>query len=552
MKKVFMLFVLLCLGLISGCVSLEKMQQDAAKGDETAQVLLGIKYFYGTDDVNFIQYDDARRYFEMAARQENPLACYYLGEIYEKGLGHIDVNSELAETYYKRAAASMKDLPSPLMRHGYLAAAKMYDFGNGVKKDENKAEFYYKRAYNYDVVGSGAASADFLSRTRGALSAKELSHILKDSLKNKDPQARYMYAKVIQKQNPALANTLLQQAADSNYAPAMIAHAELSRNKTYMRSAYRKAAANGCAPAFYELALLEPAEEKRIDLLKKSADRGYVNAVEAMGDYHESRKEWNSAIIYHFMADKIHNKKAPSSASARLERTLGLALAVKSIWENKKIASVSQIGTNINYFIRGFNAGIAKVRENYCKYIAESPESAYINMDYVRIYHANLPMSMAGDIFRIYYNSRHGAVGNDFYLNYAIAAGYAGQGAIQFYAAEQLKLTGKDHVKYHLAKLLLKANALALMGNSNDAYELLLAEYRTNYDDAERNFVLDFVNGNCNMLLKDIKKLSAVLNVTTDKFVLYKERKMQNFYDLEHRTDSDMIAVSEEPEIRKK
>ena len=549
-KRILLLLLALSAIVFNGCVSLEDMKKDAEKGDETAQVLLGIKYFYGSKDVHFIQYDDAKSYFERAARRENPLACYYLGEIYERGLGHTDVNNDMAENFYKRAAESMNEISSPLRRQSYLALAQMYDYGRGVKADENKARYFYKRAYDSQVAGSSALIADFVIRTRGQLSAKELKHILDDAMEENEPQAEFMYAMAIKKSLPDAAKTLIQQAADANYSPAMIALAELSRNKMLLRSANVKAADNGYGPAFYELALVENREEKRLELLKKSADRGFLAAYEALGNYYENRKEWNSAVICNYMADRIRNNGFASPASVRLERIVGLSLPVESIWGSKNIPAGAAIGTNVEYFIRGQKAGIVNIRDNYRKYIAEDPAKAYVNLDYVRLFHAQMPMLMAGDIFKTYYDSRHGAVGNDFYLNYAICAGYAGQGEIQFYAAENINLKGKQSIKWHLAKMLLKANALALMGNTNDAYELLVANYQQKISQAERSFIVDFVNGNCNMLLKDIKKLSASLNIAAENFVVFKEIKKQDFYDLEKRSDTHLINTAVEPQLK--
>ena len=100
--------------------------------------------------------------------------------------------------------------------------------------------------------------------------------------------------------------------------------------------------------------------------------------------------------------------------------------------------------------------------------------------------------------------------------------------------------------------MLLKANAMALMGDNNGAYGFLVANYRAKLSENDRNFIVDFVNGNCNMLLKDSKKLSAALNIPAERFVIYKEQKKEPFYDLENRKDSNLVAVPVEPEIEKK
>ncbi len=551
MKKFAFGLLSLFVVFLFGCVSLESMRRDAENGDETAQVLIGLKYFYGSNDVRLISYDDAARYFKMAEKKENALACYYLGEIYEKGLGQNDVDSRLAEVYYGRAVKNMNALPSALRRHALLALAKMYDFGRGVEQSSVKAKSFYTRAYSKDVAGSAPLLADFMNRSGEGYSAWQLKHILEDAIEENDPMANYMYGMLTVKTAPPQSRELLRKSADANYASAIIAYGALTNNKMVKRNAYEKAAACGYALAFYELALLELREEKRYELLKKSADRGQLEAIEALGDYFEIRKDWNSALIYHYIADRIRNNEAPSPASVRLERASGLSLAVESIWDKKSIPDISMLGSNIDYFIRGHKAGIAKIRENYQKYLGEDPERSYVNMDYVKIFNENMPMLMAGDIFRTYYNSIHGGVSEDFYLNYAIAAGYAMQGECQFYAVEKINLSRKHSMKWHLAKMLLKANALALMGSPGDAYEFLVANYRQGLSDGEINFIIDFVNGNCNMLLKDTDKLSAALNIPAEKFVLYKDFKKQDFFDLENMNDTHLRKTIEEPQYQK-
>ncbi len=545
MKKIF-LFAGLLTVLLCGCTSFESLQKDADGGDEIAQVLIGIKYFYGTQKIPMIQYDEARRYFEKAAKRENPLACYYLGEIFEYGLGATEVDNDVAMNFYSRAAADINELPGVLRKPAYLAVARMYDRGRGLIKSENKARYFYEKAYNNECDGSGPAMADFLTRTRGVLSVEQLERVLEDALDGNEPDANYIFGSAIFKQNEKKGREYLRKAAEGNSAPAMIELALLSRNKMLVRSAYEKAAALGCAPAFYELALSESNEEKRCELLKKSADRGYIPAVQALGDYYESNKDWGRASIYHYMADKLGGGKI-SPASVRLSRAVGLDLPVESIWQNKNAADVAEIGTNVEYFIRSHRAGIAKIRENYQRYLKDDPVKNYMNLDYVRLFYSNMPMNMAGDIFRIYYDGVHGNVGQDFYLNYAVAAGYAGQGEVQFRAADKINLKRHQTGKWHWAKLLLKANGLALMGSSAEAYELLVANYKEKLSAENIDFIINFVNGNCNMLLKDIRKLSAALNIAEEKFVAYKEQKKQDFYDLEKRSDTNLITVPEEP-----
>ena len=181
MKKILLFAALAAAVFLNGCVSVAKMQKEADGGDEVAQVLLALKFFYGSKDVRMIQYDEAFKYFSMAAKKENPLANYYLGEIYESGCGQIEVNYNKAEEHYKRAASDMHELPAVLRKHAYLAMAKMYEHGRGVKKSDAKAKVFYKRACDKEIIGSAPLYVLFLKRTECGLSADELEDILEDA-----------------------------------------------------------------------------------------------------------------------------------------------------------------------------------------------------------------------------------------------------------------------------------------------------------------------------------------------------------------------------------
>ena len=108
----------------------------ARKGDAEAQNMVGVIHLNGDGDLK--NYDEARKWFTLAADQKLPKAQYNLGLIHERGLG-VPRSSPEAIVWYSRCA-DLGYVP------GQLNLGRIYLSGEGVPKDYTLAMKWYSRA----------------------------------------------------------------------------------------------------------------------------------------------------------------------------------------------------------------------------------------------------------------------------------------------------------------------------------------------------------------------------------------------------------------------
>lgn len=153
---------------------LHKLIEEAKNGNIDSQVELGKIYFKGTDDIQ-IDYNEAAKWFTLAADQDNHLAQEYLGYMYRNGFG-VETNITKAVELFKKAANngftySAKTL-AYIYRDGegeiqvdYEKAFHLFEqlanngdsesmgnvgwayrYGNGVEANINKAIYWFEKA----------------------------------------------------------------------------------------------------------------------------------------------------------------------------------------------------------------------------------------------------------------------------------------------------------------------------------------------------------------------------------------------------------------------
>lgn len=113
--------------------ALEQRKILADNGDVEAQVSLAKDAYYGR---NGIPKDTARAFllFSKAEKEWNGEAAYYLGEFYEKGVGHIIKDETKAEEYYRKA-----------LRTDYVPAIARMANQEREKGDKQNAIAHYKK-----------------------------------------------------------------------------------------------------------------------------------------------------------------------------------------------------------------------------------------------------------------------------------------------------------------------------------------------------------------------------------------------------------------------
>ncbi|MBP5216026.1 MAG: sel1 repeat family protein [Alphaproteobacteria bacterium] len=133
---------------------LQKITREADEGNLEAQMNLGYMYLYGANDVKQ-NFSEAFKYYEMAAKQNDPIALNNLGSLYFSGIGtNADIPSAI--TLFEKAAELGNDNASVNLAFIYLSGGKKdsqrnrkaFDFFQKAEKEGNKiARFMLGYAY---------------------------------------------------------------------------------------------------------------------------------------------------------------------------------------------------------------------------------------------------------------------------------------------------------------------------------------------------------------------------------------------------------------------
>jgi TPR repeat protein len=107
----------------------------AENGDTEVQFQLGFAYEHSVLEPN---YDEAHKWYSLAAESTHKEAIYHLGLLYEKGLG---ISRDYQKANELCGRANQQNSDNALYRLGTL-----YHHGKGVEADPEKAIDYYKRA----------------------------------------------------------------------------------------------------------------------------------------------------------------------------------------------------------------------------------------------------------------------------------------------------------------------------------------------------------------------------------------------------------------------
>lgn len=196
-------------------------KQAMEKGSIDGMNALGVLYMNNGD------YDQAKKYFEMAAAKNDEIANYNLGNM--TFLGNRLNNNYKAIEYYKKSASNNY---SP----AYVALGDMYATGKGISPDAAKAEEYYLKAadLNDDI----------------AIDRLALLYLLQDGMEV-DSDTTSNSIKTVK---------LFQRVADKGNPKAMYVLSLLYQNGYYV----------------------EANHDKAVEYLKKSADLKYPEAEYSM------------------------------------------------------------------------------------------------------------------------------------------------------------------------------------------------------------------------------------------------------------------------------
>jgi TPR repeat protein len=551
--------------MLSGCMSFrERCTHLAKNGNSEAQAQLGSYYMIGSYGSN-IDYKEAFHWLRNASANSSSLGMYYLGVIYDKGYGDVIPDRMRAARYYEINIEKIRKRAKAGDLSRIFALADMYYYGRGVKRDYKAAykmyEYCVSKAYYPAIQMLGIIHYTGHGGKKDIEAARDL--LYKASAKNY-PIAMYYLSKVYTELNkPGPAVKWLQKSAQGGYPPAMYDMAvlykngiEVDRNDAEAKLLMMKAAQAGFAPAQFKAADYSSDKEIKFEWIKKASERGFVPAMLKLAEMMKAAVERNPAKIMalYELARKLDiNNASISSEIVNFDNENGLYLPVKFCWYGVTGGeSILLADSSIFRIIDGYRAGIKKgSREMFNKQLQENPCALYINNDWYLINTSGLPLQWAGDIFKTLHETESKKPG--FWLSYAIAAGLAGQGGIQAYAAYKLKqivakISDKEDRRI-LADLaaLLKANSLMLLNREDEAYTALFNNGRLNYPASP--YIINFVNFWCAPLLKNPKKFSVASGIDAKKLGQYCFPFRNDFYDLQYNREVKKQPEVAEPEI---
>jgi TPR repeat protein len=544
--------------IFSGCVSPQSQcLKKAEEGDAEAQGILGSIYLTGNNGQ--IDYPRAYYWLRHGAAGDDSVAGYYLGVIYQYGLGDVSPDQIRAVRHFK---ADYRDIHSKAKKGDirYInILAEIYYYGRGLKADKDKAVKMFKycarRRWPQAVENLGVIMLND-SQFRNLSKAKAL---LTEAATHKRPRAQF-YLSEYYRRNGEEERSLeeLKKASAGGYPPAMFKLAVNYRtNGTPGASSLFKAAADaGFAPAMMAMADSLTEKNQKLKWIKKAAEH---SSVPAMLEYarllsDDVTPDPAKEMIIYLLAAKIQpeNKQIRKMIS-NLDKHTALYFPVKYCWE--KISGGENIllsESEIQRVMSGFKAGIVDASKKlYQKRLKYNPLPFFMNNDWFLIHENSLPPVWAALLFKAI--ERHMKDNPGFWIGYGISAGQAGQGTAQAYAAFKLKeLAGKytndaDNATLHNLAALLKANALMLMNLDKEAYDCLFNNGKLKRVDMP--FLINFINVWCQPLLKDKRKFSTATGIPGRKLGQFSLPEKKKFINLEYGQIIPETPKIKEPEV---
>ncbi|MCP3966498.1 MAG: sel1 repeat family protein [Lentisphaerae bacterium] len=556
---------LLAILTLTGCMSLrERSLSKAEQGDPTAQAIIGSMYMTGEE--SNINYKDAYYWLRKSAAQGNCIALYYMGMIYEYGLGEVTPDRVKAKRFYQMAFPTIhKQAKDGDIRYINILA-EMYHYGRGTdlnqKASVNLFKYCAQKSYTQATASLGVIRFTGNGIAQDTGKAKNL--LLRASEEG-DPRAEFFLSEVYYGEEKNVnAFNLLQASSRKGYPPAMYKMAvkfesgsEVKADPSKARALFMAAANAGYAPSQLRVAEYYPDRGNKLIWVKRASERSYVPAMLAFAELVKSGIDTNPAkimILYQLALKLKPGDRNVIKKVVELDNTTGLYFPIKFCWEDIDGGENLLLSdSDIYRVIRGYKAGIKSgSSEIFKKSLAGNPLPFYMNNDWFLLYQNRLPQLWSSSIFKAVEKTESKNAG--FWLGYGISAGLAGQGGSQAFAAYNVKKLAEPIIKTAEGKMLsdlaalLKANSLILLGRSDDAYNFLFTHGRLNFNSSP--YMINFVNNWCGPLLKNKNKLSVASGIEKIRLGEYSFPVTQKFFDLQYDTVVGEKPLINEPAVQ--
>ena len=544
--------------ILNGCLTpAEKYLADAEDGDAQAQGIMGSVSLTGNGAA--INYNRAYYWLRLGAASGDSMSGYYLGIIYQYGLGRVVPDQVRAERHYKGVYKGVH-AEAKKGRLSYInILAEMYYYGRGLEKNEKKAlqmfNYCAKRRWPLAVENLGV----ILFSKGNPKDSQRAKSLLIEAATHKLPRAQFFLAKYyFHQENIPAAMELLKKSAGGGFPPAMfrLAQEYAKTNNPQSDMLFKNAAHEGYAPAMLAVANRLPETAEKIKWIKKAVEHGSLTAILQYAKLIKNQVDPDPAkeMILYILASKIRkNDLKIERLLLNLDNKTGLYFPVKYTWENLYGGeNIMLANSEINRILKGFNAGIIEnSKKLFEKRLAYNPLPFFMNNDWYLLQENGMPPMWSALLFKTV--EKYGQKNPGFWISYGISAGLAGQGTAQAFAAFKLSelikernLKTRDNSLKNIAALM-KANALILMDYDAEAYESLLDNGKLMRDDL--HFLINFINFWCRPLLKDKAKFSTATGIDAKRLSQFILPERKDFFNLEYGRVISVIPKVKEPLI---
>ena len=544
--------------ILGGCLTpAQKFLADAEDGDPRSQAVVGSVNLIGNGTP--INYNRAYYWLRLGAASGNDMAGYYLGTMYQYGLGRVVPDRVRAQRHYKGVYKGVHKEAKEGRLEYINILGEMYYYGRGLPKNEQEAlklfNYCAKRRWQPAVENLGV----ILFKKGKPEDAWRAESLLVEAAAHNFPRAQFYLAKYyFNHKNTQEGMELLKKSAGGGFPPAMF---ELSleyakTNKPRADMLLKAAAHDGYAPAMLAVADSIPQIEEKMKWIKRAAEHSSISAMLQYAKFIEDRIEPDPAkeMIIYLLALKIRrNDLKIERMLTNLDDKTGLYFPVKYSWENLYGGeNIILANSEIERVLKEFKAGnIKDSKKLFEKRLAYNPLPFFMNNDWYLLQENGVPPMWLALLFKAV--ERHGLKNPGFWIGYGISAGLAGQGTAQAFAAFKLSELIKERKRKELDNslkniaALMKANALILMDHDAEAYESLLDNGKLMRDDL--HFLINFINFWCRPLLKDKAKFSIATGIDMKKLNQFILPERKEFINLEYDRTVPVLPKVKEPLI---
>jgi len=558
-SRLLVISTILCaLFVLSGCLtSQDKFLAKAEDGDAQSQGIMGSANLTGHGSA--INYSRAYYWLRLGAAQGDSISGYYLGVIYQNGLGKITPDQVRAARHFNGVYRGIHANAEQDKLVYINILAEMYHYGRGVKQDKKKA----LKMFQYAAKGRWQAAVEnlgiILFNSGDPKKLHKARSLLIQASAHNYPRAQFYLSKYYaQEGRKEDALEMLQKAAGGGYPEAMFKLAEkyVESNNPQAEMLFKSAAHEGYAPAMLVVADDISDTAPKLKWIKRAVDYSSLPAMLLYAKLinEEINPDPAKEMILYILALKMkkHDPKIERLIS-NLDDKTGLFFPIKYTWESVYDGENVMLATsNIKRIIKEFKAGnITESKTIYEKRLAYNPLAFFMNNDWYLFHETGIPLMWSAKFFKAV--EKHEINNPGFWIGYGISAGLAGQGTAQAFAAFKLnelikkrKRKTRDNSLINIAALM-KANALILMNYDAEAYESLLNNGNLMRDDL--HFLVNFINFWCRPLLKDKTKFSTATGIDLKRLSKFTLPEKKKFINLEYGRVTPVMPKIAEPQI---